>query len=134
MNDCLEYRKSRDWHKHNEENLLINLLIHFDEMGFCPTTLCKDPEQEAIEWKKNLINAVEDDKKELLQNVIKKIDMEIAYQESIISNNEKLLEKLKGKEELSFDRDLYRISIFGTHNVKAGLLIARNIISNYMRS
>jgi len=52
----------------NEENLFTNLLIEFDEMGFCPTTLCKDPEQEAIEWKKNLIKSVDEEKKETLKD------------------------------------------------------------------
>lgn len=65
------------------------------------------------------------------ENLIKEIDMEIANQESIISNDEKLLEKLKRKEELSFDRDLCRLSISGAHSVKTGLQIAGNIISNY---
>ena len=114
----------------NEENLLTNILIEYDELGFCPTTLCKDPEHEAIEWKKNLITAVRNDKKELLQNIIEEIDMETAYQESIISNNEKILEKLKRKEELSFDRDMYRISILGAHSVITGLEIARKIVVN----
>lgn len=65
------------------------------------------------------------------ENIIREIDMEIAYQENIISNNEKLLERLKRKEELSFDRDMYRMSILGARSTITGLEIARNIISNY---
>ena len=111
----------------NKENLFTNLLIEYDEMGFCPTTLCKDPEHEAIEWKKNLINAVKEDKKELLQDIIKEIDLEIEHQESIISNNKELLES---KQELTFDRDMYRKSIIASHNIINGLKIARNIVLN----
>ena len=31
------------------------LLIEFDEMGFAPTTLCKNSEEYACEWKKQLV-------------------------------------------------------------------------------
>ena len=65
------------------------------------------------------------------ENIIKKIDIEIAYKESIISNQEKLLEKLNRKGKLYFDRDVYRTSIFSAHSLIAGLKIAKNIISNY---
>lgn len=34
-----------------------NLLIDFDEMGFCPTTLCPFPEEYAINWRKNITSA-----------------------------------------------------------------------------
>lgn len=62
------------------------------------------------------------------ENLIKEIDMEIAYQENIISNNEELLKRIDRGEELSFDRDLYSTSIFSAHSVITGLKIAKNII------
>lgn len=31
------------------------LLIDFDEMGFVPTTLCKNPDEYAQDWKKKLL-------------------------------------------------------------------------------
>jgi len=61
------------------------------------------------------------------ENLIKEIDTEIAYQESVISNNEELL---KSKQELTFDQDMYRDSIVASHNIISGLKIARNIILN----
>lgn len=62
------------------------------------------------------------------ENIIKEIDLEIAYQESIISNNEDLLDS---KHELTFDKDMYRNSIIASHNIVNGLKIARNIVLNY---
>lgn len=47
---------------------LENLLIEFDEMGYCPTTLCRDPEKEAIEWKRRLVAEI-GKLEEMLQNV-----------------------------------------------------------------
>ena len=35
------------------------LLIDFDEMGFTPTTLCENPDEYAIEWKKQLVADIE---------------------------------------------------------------------------
>lgn len=61
------------------------------------------------------------------ENIVKELDSEIAYQESIIVNNQKLL---KSGEELSFDRDLYRRSIYAANNVVVGLKIAKTIILN----
>ena len=40
---------------------LTSILTEFDEMGYEPTTLCRNPTQEAVEWKKNLIMAIEDE-------------------------------------------------------------------------
>lgn len=36
-----------------------DLLIDFDEMGFCPTTLVPAPEGYAVEWKRKLVNALQ---------------------------------------------------------------------------
>lgn len=35
------------------------LLIDFDEMGFVPTTLCENPDEYAIAWKKQLVAEIE---------------------------------------------------------------------------
>lgn len=34
---------------------VIDLLTEFDEMGYAPTTLCENPEQEAKTWKAEMI-------------------------------------------------------------------------------
>ena len=34
---------------------VIDLLTEFDEMGYAPTTLCENPEQEAKTWKAQMI-------------------------------------------------------------------------------
>lgn len=38
---------------------LEDLLIDFDEMGFCPRTTVPDPEGYAVEWKRKLVNALQ---------------------------------------------------------------------------
>lgn len=38
---------------------LEDLLIDFDEMGFCPITPVPDPEGYAVEWKRKLVNALQ---------------------------------------------------------------------------
>ena len=40
------------------EEIIIDLLTDFDEMGFAPTTLCPDPEAYAIEWREKLTKAL----------------------------------------------------------------------------
>lgn len=49
---------------------LIDLLTEFDEMGFCPTNLCESPEEYAIDWKKDLIVAIEWEKEEVAKEII----------------------------------------------------------------
>lgn len=41
------------------ESRLTDLLIEFDEMGFCPTTACPNPEQTAIEWKEQVVKEIQ---------------------------------------------------------------------------
>lgn len=41
------------------ESKLTDLLIEFDEMGFCPTTVCPNPEQTAIEWKEQIVKEIQ---------------------------------------------------------------------------
>lgn len=45
--------------KIHPENRLTDLLIEFDEMGFCPTTVCPNPEQTAIEWKEQVVKEIQ---------------------------------------------------------------------------
>lgn len=35
-----------------------DLFTEFDEMGYAPTTLCEDPEKEAMSWKNRLQNTI----------------------------------------------------------------------------
>ena len=41
------------------ESRLTDLLVEFDEMGFCPTTVCPHPEQYAIEWKEQIVKEIQ---------------------------------------------------------------------------
>ena len=41
-------------------DIITDLLIDFDEMGFAPTTPCPDSEAYAIDWKNELTKALED--------------------------------------------------------------------------
>lgn len=45
--------------KEYHESRLTDLLIEFDEMGFCPTTVCPHPEQYAIEWKEQIVKEIQ---------------------------------------------------------------------------
>lgn len=45
--------------KEYPESRLTDLLIEFDEMGFCPTTVCPHPEQYAIEWKEQIVKEIQ---------------------------------------------------------------------------
>lgn len=38
---------------------IVDLLVEFDEMGFCPTTTCFNPNEYAKEWKRKLLEAVD---------------------------------------------------------------------------
>ncbi len=61
-----------------------DLLIEFDEMGYCPTTLCENPNEQAIKWKNNLIIEIE------------KLNLKIAKLEDMIEQD-KLVEKGEGR-------------------------------------
>ena len=43
--------------KDNQIDMITELLIDFDEMGFAPTTLVPDPEAYAIEWRNKITKA-----------------------------------------------------------------------------
>lgn len=43
----------------NQIDIITDLLIEFDEMGFAPTTVCPDPDSYAVEWKRKLTEALE---------------------------------------------------------------------------
>lgn len=40
-------------------DIITDLLIDFDEMGFAPTTACPDPEAYAKEWRQKITEALE---------------------------------------------------------------------------
>ena len=37
---------------------IIDLLTEFDEMGFCPTTACPNPDAYAVMWRKEITDAL----------------------------------------------------------------------------
>lgn len=39
-------------------NVMQDLLIDFDEMGFAPTTACPNPDKYACEWKEKLVSEI----------------------------------------------------------------------------
>jgi hypothetical protein len=45
--------------KEKQIDIITDLLIEFDEMGFAPTILVPNPEAYAIEWKKKLTDALQ---------------------------------------------------------------------------
>lgn len=57
---CRAYEDKASYRKQSEVlDDLEDLLIDFDEMGFCPITLVPDPEGYAVEWKRKLVNALQ---------------------------------------------------------------------------
>ena len=53
---------------------VIDLLIEFDEMGFCPTTLTDNPDEYAKEWKQQLFYAIIKEKQETAREILQIID------------------------------------------------------------
>lgn len=47
-----------------------NLFVDFDEMGFCPTTLCENAEEYATQWRNNMRNAIENHETDLLKEFV----------------------------------------------------------------
>lgn len=45
--------------KEKQIDIITDLLIDFDEMGFAPTTTVPDPEAYAIDWRNKLTNALQ---------------------------------------------------------------------------
>jgi hypothetical protein len=71
-------------------DIITDLLIDFDEMGFCPTTLCPDPDAYAIEWRNKMTNALNGYRTELARKIF--IDL---YSELV------LLMDYKGKSAIA---------------------------------
>ena len=49
---------------------IIDLLTEFDEMGYTPTTLFRDPEKEAKDYQKRLQNAFDEVRKETAREIL----------------------------------------------------------------
>lgn len=49
---------SKTMSKEKQIDIIIDLLVEFDEMGFAPTTLVPDPEAYAVKWRNELTNAL----------------------------------------------------------------------------
>lgn len=59
---------------------LNDLLTEFDEAGYCPTTFCNDPEEEAKTWKENLmyeLDLILDEKAAIERRAVEKTAQEI---------------------------------------------------------
>ena len=50
--------------KEKQTDLITDLLIDFDEMGFAPTTIVPDPDAYARDWRNRLTNALQDYRKQ----------------------------------------------------------------------
>ena len=46
------------------------MFVDFDEMGFCPTTLCENAEEYATQWRNNMRNAIENHETDLLKEFV----------------------------------------------------------------
>lgn len=70
-------------------DIITDLLIDFDEMGFVPTTACPDPEAYAVEWRRKITEALE---KVCKQSEGENISQMHPSDEFICDNNPRLLQ------------------------------------------
>lgn len=75
-----------------------NLLIEFDEMGYCPTTLCENPNEQAIKWKNDLIVEIE------------KLNQKIAELEDMIEQG-KFVEKIEPETEMTKEQQIQEMEL-----------------------
>lgn len=87
------------------EERLEDLLIEFDEMSFYPATLMPNAEECAREWKRKLIYAIGQLKKEMLKDCIEsnKVARETYYKQGCKETAEKFSERLKESLDISVD-------------------------------
>lgn len=64
---------------------LNDLLTEFDEMGYCPTTLCNDPDAAARDWKVRVCCAISqierETRKETAKHILNAIDWRVRHTE-----------------------------------------------------
>ena len=61
-------------------NEINDLFIDFDEMGFCPTTLVKNPEAYAIQWRINMREAIIKHEQDTLKEFVERLKATKKYQ------------------------------------------------------
>lgn len=69
------------------DSRLTDLLIEFDEMGFCPTTVCPNPEQTAIEWKEQVVKEIQKlqaENAELRARLDKAVELPYMYEAELV--------------------------------------------------
>lgn len=80
--------------KAHNESRLTDLLIEFDEMGFCPTTVCPRPEQYAIEWKEQIAKEVQKlqaENAELRERLEKAVELQFSNGDEVYAIMDTLL-------------------------------------------
>ena len=84
-------------------DIITDLLVDFDEMGFFPTTLCPDPDAYAIEWRNKMADALNGYRTELAREIFAEIEKAIYHLETPIGKylviNSGRLAELKKKYE-----------------------------------
>lgn len=55
-------------------DIITDLLVDFDEMGFCPTTSCPDPDAYAIEWRNKMTKAIKGYRTDVAREIFAEID------------------------------------------------------------
>lgn len=78
---------------------LIDLLVDFDEMSFCPTTLTPNPDEYAIEWKQKLIYAIDQANKETAEKILKDMFNEILSIENCYKKQESKIYSIHEEKE-----------------------------------
>lgn len=94
---------------------LIDLLVDFDEMGFCPTTLTADPDEYAKEWKQKLVCAIEEQLKETAREILQDLkakckELENKFSHLCKSKKECLMETFRYEGVLAVKRELYELA------------------------
>lgn len=60
--------------KEEHIDMITELLIDFDEMGFAPTTTCPNAEEYAIKWRNDITKLIEEDRTNLAKQILQEVD------------------------------------------------------------
>lgn len=98
----------------------VELLEEFDEMGYAPTTLCENPEEEAIEWKsKALFN---------FDIVLRRIENLTIPQKRRLEEYEEYRKNIEEKEK-QLEEYSHKNTILAAENAKLSLKLRQVLLS-----
>lgn len=82
--------------------IITDLLVDFDEMGFCPTTSCPDPDAYAIEWRNKMTNALKGYRTELAREIFEEIEKALSSMKYNANTPRKTIKVEELKEQVDW--------------------------------